>query len=122
MSANLKALNMLRDLARARTSLNGSTSIRLVKIGRRNRDTLLRALIPLYLLFRAESSLVLDSGDLRIFWRGRRLNTTSSILNRALRTHIGYARHVAGGWQITPNGVRYVEAAAGGAHGRVYGV
>jgi hypothetical protein len=106
---------LLNTLATGRTPI--------ISAARRNNDQLLRALVPLYLLWKARRPQgetmprPINSGDMRRFWEARGVRISSSNLARACREHVGYSRRVRRardgllGIVITPNGVKYVEAA-----------
>jgi hypothetical protein len=80
----------------------------LVKAGKQ-KDQLLRSLIPLYVAqnLRVEVS----SGVTSKFWATFGLKYAAPNAAKALREHVGYAKRTKQGNQITPNGVKYVEAA-----------
>lgn len=80
----------------------------LVRAGKQ-KDQLLRSLIPLYIARKAE--LHLSSGAISRFWAVHGVKYAPPNAAKALRQHVGYARLDAKGRQITPNGIRYVEAA-----------
>lgn len=73
------------------------------------KDQLLRSLIPLYVA----RSLGIDVSSVAIsrFWKEQGIKYAGPNAAKALRQHVGYARNTAIGRQITPNGVKYVEAA-----------
>jgi hypothetical protein len=73
------------------------------------KDQLLRSLIPLYVA----QSLEIDVSSVAIsrFWKEQGVKYAGPNAAKALRQHVGYARNTAVGRQITPNGVKYVEAA-----------
>ena len=75
----------------------------------KQKDQLLRSLIPLYLARKPE--LHLSSGAISRFWAVHGVKFAPPNAAKALREHVGYARLDAKGRQITPNGIRYVEAA-----------
>jgi len=79
----------------------------LVKAGKK-KDQLLRSLIPLYLV---RSGAGISSGVTSKFWQAHGLKYAAPNAAKALREHKGYAKAVKGGRQITPAGVKYVEAA-----------
>lgn len=75
----------------------------------KQRDQLLRALIPLYLA--QPGGLEINSGGISAFWKQQGVAFAGPNAAKALREHVGHATKSGRGWQITPNGVRYVEAA-----------
>jgi hypothetical protein len=80
----------------------------LVKAGR-EKDQLLRSLIPLYL---AQPLLVeVSSGTTSRFWAKQGVKYAAPNAAKALREHEGYSKRTATGPRITPTGVKYVEAA-----------
>jgi hypothetical protein len=83
----------------------------LTKAGKQ-KDQLLRSLIPLYLGQKLDAEIT--SGDTSEFWKLYGVKYLAPNAAKALREHVGYARRTKGGLQITPNGVRYVEAALKG--------
>jgi len=85
----------------------------LVKAGKQ-RDQLLRSLIPLY-LGQKLTNVEITSGDTSDFWRLYGVKYLAPNAAKALREHVGYARRTKAGLQITPNGIKYVEAALKGA-------
>lgn len=76
------------------------------------KDQLLRSLIPLYLV--RKHDLEITSGVMSKFWGKHGVKYQAPNAAKALREHVGYARQTKTGRQITPNGVRYVEAAIAG--------
>ncbi|MFL5322232.1 MAG: hypothetical protein ACJ790_21425 [Myxococcaceae bacterium] len=72
-------------------------------------DQLLRSLIPLYLA--QESGVEVTSGTITAFWKKHGVKFAAPNAAKALREHVGYARATKAGRQITPNGIKYVEAA-----------
>lgn len=82
----------------------------LLKAGKQ-KDQLLRSLIPLYV---APSGVEISSGTTSKFWAEHGVTYAAPNVAKALREHVGYARRTAKGPQITPNGVKYVEAALAG--------
>lgn len=72
-------------------------------------DQLLRSLIPLYLA--QGSGVDVTSGVITTFWKKHGVKFAAPNAAKALRQHVGYARQTKGGREITPNGVKYVEAA-----------
>lgn len=85
----------------------------LVKAGKQ-RDQLLRSLIPLYLAQKL-SNTEITSGDTSDFWKLHGVKYLAPNAAKALREHVGFARRTRLGPQITPNGIKYVEAALKGA-------
>jgi hypothetical protein len=79
----------------------------LIKAGKQ-KDQLLRSLIPLYL---SKGAFEVTSGTTTRFWAKQGISFAAPNVAKALREHVGYARRTAKGAQITPNGVKYVEAA-----------
>lgn len=73
------------------------------------KDQLLRSLVPLYLA--RDLDLEVNSGVISRFWQTQGVSYATSNAAKALRQNEGYTRAVAGGRQITPTGVSYVEAA-----------
>lgn len=80
----------------------------LIKAGRQ-KDQLLRSLIPLYLA--RNSNVEITSGVVSRFWKLHGVNYAAPNAAKALREHVGYARQTKTGRQITPNGIKYVEQA-----------
>ncbi len=80
----------------------------LVKAGKQ-KDQLLRSLIPLYLA--RSLDVEVSSGATSRFWAKHGVKFAAPNAAKALREHVGYARRTKNGPQITPNGVKYVEAA-----------
>jgi hypothetical protein len=80
----------------------------MVRAGRQ-RDQLLRSLLPLYVA--QTMRLDLDSGAIARIWR--RFNVPYAVPNaaKALREHVGFARRTPLGRRITRAGIRYVERA-----------
>lgn len=79
----------------------------LVKAGKQ-KDQLLRSLIPLYV----GRDLDVSSGTTSKFWSKFGVKYAAPNVAKALREHVGYARRGKnGGPQITPNGIKYVEGA-----------
>jgi hypothetical protein len=73
----------------------------------KQKDQLLRALIPLYV---AKGNIEITSGTTTRFWAKHGVSIAAPNVAKALREHVGYARRTAKGPQITPNGIKYVEA------------
>lgn len=82
----------------------------LIKAGKQ-KDQLLRALIPLYV---SKGAFEVTSGTTTRFWAKHGVSFAAPNVAKALREHVGYARRTAKGAQITPNGIKYVEAALAG--------
>lgn len=80
----------------------------LVKAGKQ-KDQLLRALIPLYVGRSVDGEV--SSGATSKFWSKYGVKFAAPNAAKALREHVGYARRTRNGPQITPNGVKYVESA-----------
>jgi len=80
----------------------------LVKAGKQ-KDQLLRALIPLYVGRNVDGEV--SSGATSKFWAKYGVKFAAPNAAKALREHVGYARRTKSGPQITPNGVKYVEHA-----------
>lgn len=78
------------------------------------KDQLLRSLVPLYLAQKLPN-LEITSGDTSDFWKLYGVKYLAPNAAKALREHVGYARRTKLGPQITPNGIKYVEAALKGA-------
>lgn len=84
----------------------------LAKAGKQ-KDQLLRSLIPLYLA-RELDGVEISSGTTSKFWAKQGVKYAAPNAAKALREHVGYARRTAKGPQITPNGVKYVEGVLSG--------
>lgn len=82
----------------------------LIKAGKQ-KDQLLRSLIPLYL---ARGAAEISSGVTSKFWAHHGVTYAAPNVAKALREHVGYARRTAKGPHITPNGIKYVEQALSG--------
>jgi hypothetical protein len=82
-----------------------------VKAGKA-KDQLLRSLIPLYLVRHA--NVEVTSGATSNFWKANGVKYAAPNAAKALREHVGYAKATKNGRVITPNGVKYVEAALAG--------
>lgn len=80
----------------------------LVKAGTQP-DQLLRSLIPLYLA--QGSGVDVTSGVIHKFWSKHGVKFAAPNAAKALREHVGYARQTKAGREITPNGIKYVDAA-----------
>ena len=85
----------------------------LVRAGKQ-KDQLLRSLIPLYVATKLPN-LEITSGDTSDFWKLHGVKFLAPNAAKVLREHVGYARRTKLGPQITPNGIKYVEAALKGA-------
>lgn len=81
----------------------------LVKAGKLP-DQLLRSLIPLYVA-RGLDGAEVNSGAISAFWKVHGVKYAGPNAAKALRGHVGYANKSGKGWAISPNGVKYVEAA-----------
>ena len=92
---------------------SSSKKASLIRAGKQ-KDQLLRSLIPLYVAQKLPNVEV-TSGDTSDFWGLYGVKYLAPNAAKALREHVGYARRTKGGLQITPNGVKYVEAALKGA-------
>ncbi len=82
----------------------------LIKAGKQ-KDQLLRSLIPLYV---SRGGVEVSSGVTSKFWARHGITYAAPNVAKALREHVGYARKSAKGPQITPNGIKYVEQALSG--------
>lgn len=83
----------------------------LARIGRQHVDNLFHALVPLYFT-RADPFVgAVTSGDTSRFWEAHGVKISAPVVAKMWREHIGYSRRTTVGIQITPNGVKYVEAA-----------
>lgn len=81
----------------------------LLKVARSVSDNLFRALVPLYLA--RGSTVDVTSPIASKWWAQHGVKISGPVVARALREHVGYARQMkTTGLQITPNGVKYVEA------------
>jgi len=95
------------DVVVGRLESHGKRSA-LVKLGKQ-KDQLLRSLIPLYL---AQGTKVeITSGVMSRFWKAHGVKYAAPNAAKALRNHAGYARDTKLGKQITSTGIRYVEHA-----------
>jgi hypothetical protein len=95
-------------LAQLFAALDGNAKkAALIKAGKQ-KDQLLRSLIPLYV---AKGGIEVSSGTTSKFWSKHGVTFAAPNVAKALREHVGYARRTAKGPQITPNGVKYVEQA-----------
>jgi hypothetical protein len=84
----------------------------LIRAGKVHKDQLLRSLIPLYLGRNLE--LEVTSGHVSKFWSLYGVKYAAPNAAKVLREHVGFARNTRLGRQITPNGIKYVEAAMNG--------
>ena len=80
----------------------------LVSAGK-EKDQLLRSLIPLYLAKALDVEVT--SGTTSRFWSGLGVTYAAPNAAKALRLHAGYAQDTKKGKAITAKGVRYVEDA-----------
>lgn len=80
----------------------------LVKAGKQ-KDQLLRSLIPLYVA--RDRAVEISSGVTSRFWAKFGVKYAAPNAAKALREHPGHSKRTKTGNQITPNGVKYVEAA-----------
>lgn len=97
-------------LAQVLAALDSSSKkAALIKAGKQ-KDQLLRSLIPLYVARNVDVS----SGVTSKFWAKHGVSFAAPNVAKALREHVGYARRTAKGPQITPNGIKYVELALSG--------
>jgi len=95
-------------LAQLISALDGNgKKAALIKAGKQ-KDQLLRSLIPLYV---AKGAFEVSSGTTSKFWSKHGISFAAPNVAKALREHVGYARRTAKGPQITPNGTKYVEQA-----------
>lgn len=90
---------------------SNSKKAALIKAGKQ-KDQLLRSLIPLYIA--RSSSAEVSSGVTSKFWAKHGVKYAAPNAAKALREHTGYSKRTKNGNQITPNGVKYVEAALSG--------
>ncbi|MBK7859373.1 MAG: hypothetical protein IPJ65_12270 [Archangiaceae bacterium] len=126
VAAPKKAAKKVKAPAQKSTSKSGPSALQhlvakldahpkralLVKAGKQ-KDQLLRSLIPLY-LGQKLNNVEITSGDTSDFWKVHGVKYLAPNAAKALREHVGYARRTKSGPQITPNGVKYVEAALKG--------
>lgn len=108
-SAPAKKVSVVKDpLAAVLKSLDAHPKkVALIKAGKQ-KDQLLRSLIPLYV---ARGGVEVSSGVTSKFWAKQGIVYAAPNAAKALREHVGYARRTAKGPQITPNGIKYVEQA-----------
>ena len=90
---------------------SNSKKAALIKAGKQ-KDQLLRSLIPLYIA--RSSNAEVSSGVTSKFWAKHGVKYAAPNAAKALREHTGYSKRTKNGNQITPNGVKYVEAALAG--------
>lgn len=84
----------------------------LIRAGKVHKDQLLRSLIPLYLGRNLDTEVT--SGHVSKFWSLYGVKYAAPNAAKALREHVGFARNTRLGRVITPNGIKYVEAAMNG--------
>lgn len=77
--------------------------------GGKQKDQLLRALIPLYV--GSKAGLDVSSGTTSKFWQKHGVKFAAPNAAKALREHAGFSKRTAKGVQISPTGVKYVETA-----------
>ncbi|MFP2932026.1 hypothetical protein ACLESO_44055, partial [Pyxidicoccus sp. 3LG] len=82
----------------------------LVSAGKQ-KDQLVRSLIPLYLARAVESGMEVTSGTTSRFWSELGVTYAAPNAAKALRLHSGYAQDTKKGKAITPRGIQYVEEA-----------
>lgn len=82
----------------------------LVSAGRQ-KDQLVRSLIPLYLAHAVEADVEVTSGTMSRFWGELGVTYAAPNAAKALRLHSGYAQDTKKGKAITPRGIQYVEDA-----------
>ncbi|NBC43600.1 hypothetical protein HRD49_32515 [Corallococcus exiguus] len=91
------------------TALRGHARQKDLVSAGKEKDQLLRSLIPLYL---AKSlDVEVTSGTTSRFWSGLGVTYAAPNAAKALRLHAGYAQDTKKGKAITAKGVRYVEDA-----------
>ncbi len=91
------------------TALDGhAKKASLIKAGKQ-KDQLLRSLIPLYIARNVNAEV--SSGVTSKFWAKFGVKYAAPNAAKALREHTGYSKRTKNGNQITPNGVKYVESA-----------
>ncbi len=78
----------------------------------KQKDQLLRSLVPLYVA--KELGLGLNSGAISRFWADQGLKFAPPNAAKALRQKAGFAKAGKAGQRITPSGVQYVEDALAG--------
>jgi hypothetical protein len=77
----------------------------------RQKDQLVRSLIPLYLARAVEADVEVTSGTMSRFWGELGVTYAAPNAAKALRLHSGYAQDTKKGKAITPRGIQYVEEA-----------
>jgi hypothetical protein len=77
----------------------------------RQKDQLVRSLIPLYLARAVEPDVEVTSGTMSRFWGELGVTYAAPNAAKALRLHSGYAQDTKKGKAITPRGIQYVEEA-----------
>ncbi|WP_253973519.1 hypothetical protein [Myxococcus dinghuensis] len=77
----------------------------------KQKDQLVRSLIPLYLAHAGQLDLEVTSGTTSRFWGELGVTYAAPNAAKALRLHAGYAHDTKKGKAITPKGVQYVEDA-----------
>jgi hypothetical protein len=82
----------------------------LVSAGKQ-KDQLVRSLIPLYLARATEADVEVTSGTMSRFWGELGVTYAAPNAAKALRLHAGHAQDTRKGKVITPRGVQYVEEA-----------
>ena len=98
----------INPLAELMSALGGhAKKSALIKAGKQ-KNQLLRSLIPLYL---AKGKIEVSSGTTSKFWKHHKVTFAAPNAAKALREHEGFARRTAKGPQITASGVKYVEKA-----------
>ncbi|MBZ4331566.1 hypothetical protein K8612_06845 [Corallococcus sp. AS-1-6] len=91
------------------TALRGHARQKDLVSAGKEKDQLLRSLIPLYL---AKSlDVEVTSGTTSRFWSGLGVTYAAPNAAKALRLHAGYAQDTKKGKAITAKGIRYVEEA-----------
>lgn len=75
----------------------------------KQKDQLVRSLIPLYLARAVETEVEVTSGTTSRFWGEFGVTYAAPNAAKALRLHAGYAQDTKKGKAITPRGVQYVE-------------
>ncbi|QSQ23840.1 hypothetical protein JY651_02315 [Pyxidicoccus parkwayensis] len=82
----------------------------LVSAGKQ-KDQLVRSLIPLYLARSVDADVEVTSGTMSRFWGELGVTYAAPNAAKALRLHSGYAQDTKKGKAITPRGIQYVEEA-----------
>ncbi|WP_233602448.1 hypothetical protein [Corallococcus sp. CA047B] len=93
------------------TALRGHARQKDLVSAGKEKDQLLRSLIPLYLA--RSLDVEITSGTTSRFWSGLGVTYAAPNAAKALRLHAGYAQDTKKGKAITAKGVRYVEDALG---------